>query len=110
MNYFAPRQLKNGLWHYTCQNDGIVWPVGYCASCQGHITEDEARKHYREYLLEERLHFANWDNLKARCKECGEFTSGYVSVDGWYRFEVCEKHQTKEIVEKHLIVGDSMSS
>jgi hypothetical protein len=37
MNYYKARELKtkgsNGetLWHYTCMNDGAVWPVGFCS-------------------------------------------------------------------------------
>src|SRR3954467_10556795 len=36
MNYYGPREIldkdgnSTGKWHYTCENDGRVWPVGYC--------------------------------------------------------------------------------
>lgn len=34
MNYYESRQLKGGpnagKWNYTCMNDGIIYPVGYC--------------------------------------------------------------------------------
>lgn len=48
MNYYQPREKTDGngngtgLWHYTCKNDGRIWPVGYCSpwetcpDCKGH--------------------------------------------------------------------------
>ena len=112
MNYYAPRQKQiDKLWHYTCMNDGQIWPVGYCAdSCSGHVTEKEAREHYKRYLLEKRIEFSKHENQQRRCKECNVYTEGYVSIDGWPKFDLCEQHQTKEIVEKFLTVGTSMSS
>lgn len=65
MNYYAPRQLKNpatgqptGLWHYTCLNDGRVWPIGYCAGKHNrppchHTTELQASQCYRTYIITE---------------------------------------------------------
>jgi hypothetical protein len=38
MNYYGSRQVADGpnegRWHYTCRNDGRIWPVGYCSSIQ----------------------------------------------------------------------------
>jgi hypothetical protein len=31
MNYYKARERKDGRWDYTCMNDGMIWPVGYCA-------------------------------------------------------------------------------
>jgi len=31
MNYLSARQKVDGKWHYTCQNNNRVWPVGYCS-------------------------------------------------------------------------------
>lgn len=37
MNYYQARELRDGdgkgigLWHYTCMNDGRIWPVGNCS-------------------------------------------------------------------------------
>ncbi|MFZ0173756.1 MAG: hypothetical protein WAL04_18885, partial [Acidimicrobiales bacterium] len=58
MNYDQPRQLKTGGWHYTQMNDHRIWPIGYCADHRDapHATEDEARRCYRDYELNERLH------------------------------------------------------
>ena len=81
MNYYDARQRQTDKrWDYTCQNDGRVWPVGYCAGYHepkddgivrwrederqrviankdkyhrdGHATDEEARECYRLYLLD----------------------------------------------------------
>ncbi len=36
MNHYAARELQQegrptGLWHYTCENNGRIWPVGHCS-------------------------------------------------------------------------------
>ncbi len=31
MNYYKASQRKDNQWDYTCQNDGHIWPVGYCS-------------------------------------------------------------------------------
>jgi hypothetical protein len=57
MNYYQARQLeKDGQltgWHYTCMNDGQVWPIGYCSRFLeaktmnegGFYTQEGADKH-----------------------------------------------------------------
>lgn len=50
MNYYDARPIKDGSgWHYTCMNDGRIWPVGYdspiqtCPECNGrsaHVTDN----------------------------------------------------------------------
>lgn len=60
MNYYRPRQLRNpdgkpsGIWHFTCMNDGFIWPIGYCAKkkCR-HKTPLAASNCYRKYIKEE---------------------------------------------------------
>lgn len=60
MNYYRARLLKGpdgketGIWHYTCMNDGRIWPLGYCKqnNCQ-HTTPVEASNCYRKYINEQ---------------------------------------------------------
>jgi hypothetical protein len=62
MNYYAPKERTDddgepsGIFDYTCQNDGSVWPVGYCAErhnkCQ-HRSAAEASDCYRLYIKEQ---------------------------------------------------------
>lgn len=50
MNYYAARKRQsNGLWDFTCMNDGSVWPVGYC-------------KAFREMAVEDASGFASKDD------------------------------------------------
>lgn len=72
MNYYDARPLLDGEgWHYTCRNDGRVWPVGYCSpkrTCPD----------------------CNGDSfmLRSNCATCDN--KGVVTVDG------CPPHATKE--------------
>lgn len=108
MNYDEPRKINTGenagKWHFTSMNDGQIWPIGYCADgCPGHDTEQEARDHQREYVLDNRVQYDRHmaaDSQK-KCEECGEWTDGLVVVDGWHDHVLCPPHQTREIVAKH---------
>lgn len=31
MNYYAPRQRRDGRWDYTRKNNNDIWPEGYCS-------------------------------------------------------------------------------
>lgn len=118
MNYDQPRQLKDtGLWRYTRQNDDHIFAVGYCAmGCDGHDTPDEARAHYRLYLLDNHLSFLPGPEhprglRRCEAEGCDTFTAGSVHVGEWYMWHVCETHQTREVVERLMpTVGDSVHS
>lgn len=113
MNYYAPRRRKEGgLWHYTCMNDGAIWPVGYCAdACPGHADTAGAYAHYREYLLAERTRYDGaLVNEQKKCQECGEWTQGVVEIEGVPRFILCDAHRTPEVVGRLFKVGDAISS
>jgi hypothetical protein len=100
MNYDQPRQLKEGGWHYTSMNDGRVWPIGYCRDHDGHATEDEARRCYRDYELNEclRLDGGTWANHWQKCDYpgCENLTNKPVMIGGWHRWTLCDEHRTKE--------------
>ena len=103
--------MDTKLWHYTCRNDDSIWPVGYCSNnCPGHATAEEAQEHYKQYLLDERVYISTNDDTMRKCKECGEWTSDMLMVDGWPRFDLCKAHQIREVYEKLVKVGSSASS
>lgn len=117
MNYDQPRQLKNGGWHYTSMNDGRIMPIGYCATDhrdRPHATEDEARRCYRDYELNERLRLdgmiSHWE--KCAWPECETLTNRQVSIDGWPRWLLCDEHRTKECCAELYgeLAGDSVHS
>lgn len=86
MNHYGPRQReKDKRWDYCCENDGIIWPVGYCRAYKdladdplvgdmmrkdelelkrslqhkhhtgGHASPEEAQACFREYQLDQNL-------------------------------------------------------
>ena len=116
MNYDQPRQLKDGGWHYTSRNDGRVFAIGYCADHKDapHATEDEARRCYRDYLLNERLRLdlTLGDYNPCEVAGCKTLTNRAVSIDGWPRWRLCDEHRTKEAVAEMYgpLAGDSMHS
>jgi hypothetical protein len=116
MNYYDARQSKlTGRWDFTCKNNDKIWPTGYCAGPKvaeghphvdkfhdgGHDTEEEARECYRQYLLDNELRFSDGEGASSqhRCRVCNEFTSGYGELNHAL-FPLCDKHRTREEVEK----------
>ena len=83
MNYYEARKIKDkdgkptGKWHYTCMNDGQIWPVGYCAQgCTGHDTPEEAAEHCRQYVIDNASYPPDSGakmpkDVKYRCKVTG---------------------------------------
>lgn len=112
-HYKARQHQETSKWKYTVENDGRIYEVGYCAEdqCLGHDTPEEAQEHYKQYLLDTRQKFYNPSDGHAmyKCEECGTFTMGHVDISN-HAIMLCEKHQTREIVEKLFKVGESWSS
>lgn len=120
MNYYdAKKRVEDGRWDYTCNNH----PTGYCKKyteidsnfygehykleyaatahkhhCDGHLTEEDARKCYLEYMLDHRLRFSQMSNQQLKCKICDEWTQGVAEMD-CQLIVLCDKHKTREIVE-----------
>ena len=97
MNYDQPRQLKTGGWHYTSLNKRIgTFPIGYCQDHGPHETEDDARRCYRDYELNERLRLdgtlGDWNPCEY--PECGTLTNRGASIGGWHRWRLCDEHRT----------------
>lgn len=117
MNYDQPRQLEGGGWHYTSFNRRIgTFPIGYCANHdEPHATEDEARACYRDYELNERLRLDHTIGDYNPCQApsgCETLTNRGASIDGWFRWRLCDEHRTKEICAELYgpLAGDSMHS
>ncbi len=110
MNYYEPRELagedgrSTGRFHYVRRNHYRTEPVGYCANaCSGHDTAEEAREHYRQYLINERVDYRP-DHMKRpeRCKICAEWTHSYAHIEAWDSYPLCKEHLTKESVLRLL--------
>lgn len=118
MNYYTTCELADkegkpsGLHHYTVTNDNRTRPAGYCADgCPGHPTPEEAREHYKQYLLDHRLRLDGKNgDTQHKCKVCGEWTQGVAFLDET-PFALCDEHRTREKVsELYGDVGDVASS
>jgi hypothetical protein len=132
MNYDEPRQRETDKrWDYTTHNKRTgTRSIGYCRGwdektgeklrpnkdkfhTDGHETREEALECYRQYQLDNELFFGKeLLDSQARCIECGEWTQLMVQVGyGVGRvFVLCEKHQNRETVAKHLKPSTSIHS
>jgi hypothetical protein len=124
MNYYAARRLLNPdgtptkLYHYTCQRDKRVWPVGGCREgCSGHPTPEEAQAHYREHLLRTARFWGpkttEWPKQKCAVSECPREAThcGGTGPGGMYVWEFCSEHATPEGVDRVLgSVGEITAS
>lgn len=116
MNYYDAREMKkdgkgSGKWHYTCMNDGRIWPVGYCAEHEGHPTKEEAHECYTKYCLDNHIKKRTMQN-QHKCKECDAWTQESVEVGpGLGRMiYLCPDHQDRETVAKHFGSVGTMTS
>ena len=99
MNYYQARQRKDdGLWHYTCQNDHQIWPVGYCAQgCAGHQTAKEAETHFREWVLDTATFDGTLSNQQRKCEVCGIWTDriAQAGIGMTDTHVLCDEHRTR---------------
>jgi hypothetical protein len=115
MNYYDARQTKDKAgWHYTCMNDGQIWPVGYCRDHEPHDTQDEARECFRAWLLDNaKYDRPRFSNALYRCdvEGCREFTDGGATDGHNSPYTLCGQHRNRETL-KTLIgpVGQITSS
>ena len=123
MNHYKPREITKegkptGLFHYTCRNDNQIWPVGPCADgCPGHATTDEAREHYRQWLIDGITFYAEtqeWPKEKCESEGCNQQATFWgVSRNEPGQFNqrrFCKDHATKEEMAKFIDAGDCSSS
>lgn len=117
MNYDQPRQLKDGGWHYTSRNDDRIFPIGYCGTGhrdQPHATEDEARRCYRDYELNERLYLdgtlGNWNPCEY--PGCETLTNRDARIGEFGGWRLCDEHRTRECCAELYgeMAGDSIHS
>lgn len=133
----ALQRESDKRWDYTVQWGDRITPIGYCRPFKdpdemgvpmnpdtaatirqfkdkhhshGHETAEEACNCYKEYLLDQRLRHGELDNQMVRCQVCGEWTQHVIYLDGYVSYKVCEKHATREELEKLVSVWESWES
>jgi hypothetical protein len=108
VNYYQAQELAkdgkpSGIWHYTCQNDRRIWPVGYCADgCAGHATAEEAQEHYRQWQLDTAKYDGRIAHQQQRCQVCDAWTQGYASIEPGmtHMFILCDEHRNRDELAK----------
>lgn len=69
----------------------------------GHATAQEAAECYFLYLLDQRLRLGlEQEGRQEKCKECGAWTSLYAELDCFKFIVLCEAHNSREVVERHV--------
>lgn len=134
MNHDAPRQLESGLWHYTRERDGAVWPIGNCATlttcksctdgcseckgtcvvpvnepCKGHNNREEACNHYKEYLLSLVKFVSTESEENCIVHGCNSTACCRVDIPGRI-FDLCKEHANLEAVSKMVFVDECFHS
>ncbi len=116
MNYYDARELQGpdgqgtGRWHYTCMNDGRIWPIGYCRDHEGHASKQEAYECFKLYCLDHRLRLdGQWADAQHKCVVCGAWTQKFAEVNHVI-FDLCDEHRTREQVAQLFNVGYTISS
>lgn len=107
MNYYDAREMSDaqgkssGLFHYTAQNDDRIFPVGYCAQgCVGHATPDEAREHYRIYLLDSAKYDGMLQGEQRQCEVCGLWIQTYAHIPlNMEAHFLCNEHLNRETLD-----------
>ncbi len=139
MNYYTAKQRKlDEKWDYTVNNMPIGYCQEYkdpddypdwLKKCMrqaeidrirsfkdkhhthGHTTQEEACNCYKEYMLDNYLSVGREDSSSQhKCKKCNEWTQGLAGVGGYHLWNLCEKHQTREIISEFYDVGESWES
>ena len=119
MNYYDAREMKNvegnpgGLWHYTAENDNRIFPVGYCAQgCIGHVTPEEAREHYRLYLLDNAKYDGMLQREQRQCEVCSLWTQSYAHIPPNMEMHfLCNEHCNRDTLDTVMRrVGQIISS
>lgn len=110
MNYYGARQIdpasdrpEAGRWHYTCMNDGRVWPVGDCADgCGGHESPEDACQHYVEGQVAKGVRWSecSWTTCDNRpnCDKPARNVA-YVGSASSMGYTLCNDHASDGVAE-----------
>jgi hypothetical protein len=109
MNYYEARQLKDKSgWHFTCMNDGRIWPVGYCRDHEAHDTREEAEQCFARYLLDGQREetYGDWTGCVAPVDEAGTSCDTPTKAGLTTRqplghgYPLCDEHRTPEMLAR----------
>ena len=123
MNYDEARQLKDGGWHWTTMNDGVVRTAAPCvrhvgdesdplwymqpskaedwAYCEPHETQEDAERHFYEWCLEnvtEQKYTTKQLCSVEGCDEWSQFALGNNELGRFFGLgpNLCDAHRNRE--------------
>ena len=119
MNYDEARQLKDGGWHWTTMNNGVVRTASPCIQvpevnlfdeallaanitrCDPHPTREDAERHFYDYSLSQLKETTT--THAQRCEVCDTWTNKALCNKGeWLYFGyifLCDNHRQPSHVE-----------
>ncbi|MCI0625891.1 MAG: hypothetical protein L0387_30325 [Acidobacteria bacterium] len=106
IRYYMPLEIclagrPSGLYHFCCYvyPANVVSGVGYCAEgCTGHASKEQARQHYRDYLIDRFGRYNRKCNTSSACAICGRIATQQAWIDyhfEWETYPLCAMHMTR---------------
>ena len=117
LRYYLPleilvNELRSGRFHYCCYVYPFrqIIPVGYCAEgCTGHPSREEAREHYRQYLVDRFGRYDGRFSAPCACTLCGRSTTYYAKAEFHYEWDavgLCQTHLNSEGLAAGFVFSD----
>jgi hypothetical protein len=117
IRYFLPLEIHvsgshSGLYHYGCYTfpANELSPVGYCAQgCPGHDTAEQAREHYRQFLIDRFGRFNGRLAIPSICCVCGQTATHYAWIDfhyAWDAYGLCALHLNRKGLAQVFVLTD----
>ncbi len=96
MNYYQARQRKDGVWHWTVMNDGVVQASAPCTQDCQHKTAEEAERHFYEHEMAN-LRQTEYDSWrKCEVAGCEALSNKSLTPRHGSHVTLCDAHRTAE--------------
>lgn len=93
MAHYKPAKI-NDKWYFCRHQSAKKMKAGHCITCNGHNTPDEAREHFKQYLIENATHETT--STINNCKVCGKFTYIIFSTFMGIHVPLCSDHDMQD--------------
>ncbi len=108
-NQHAAREVRGGVWLYTCRSAGQLWPLGDCSERCAHPTPADAERHYQQYLLRSARYDGVWQGKEYRCAVCQAWTDRYAVLETHVVVSLCPAHLDRTGLER-LALAQSLAA
>ena len=93
LKFFAEQE---SVYRYCKVDYKSPYPIGNCIMCLGHSTEDEARDHYIQYLLDYLTKYDSELPNAEGCMVCGYGTRVAANVEVLGSYPLCNAHRNRD--------------